>query len=328
MCTLQYTLSRHYSAKQMTNDNNESNIISLTESFKALKPEVVSQLQDECAKMSQDFSDYQVEFVTELMTVDDLLEAMQNVAALGMQADVSEKKVQTILFDAHTGFLTTGIFQQPIYVAEFDGVRYAVSGRHRISAIANLRQFGLKDDTLISVVLFKPTTMGIAMSLVLTSNGSRSVSKGENSAFKLAKYGVLPDCNDCLRAGRDGTLSQSDAFLNAAWFSYQSQGIGDRTITTVQSIAKSFYANLKKMYYSYHEICGLLDDMLYCIEDAAKLTGSTNVARSQGSIAENIVEMLKDRTDTNGNPLIEYRDAPAKKQAKKNVNATFFKRAL
>jgi hypothetical protein len=245
-----------------------------------------------------------------------------------MQSEVSEKKVQSILFDPHTGFLTTGIFQQPVYVAEFDNVRYAVSGRHRINAMANLKKFGLSGDTLINVLLFKPTSMGIAMSLVLTSNGSRSVSKGENSAFKLAKYGVLPDCNDCLRAGRDGTLSQSDAFLNAAWFSYTSQGIGDRTITTVQSIAKSFYANLKKMYYSYNEICGLLDDMLYCIEDAAKLTGSTNVARSQGSIAENIVEMLKDRTDNQGNPLIEYREAPTKKQAKKNVNATFFKRSL
>lgn len=302
----------------MSNDNNESNIISLAESFKALKPEMVSQLQEECAHMSQDFSDYQVEFVTELMTLDDLLQAMQNVAALGMQAEVSEKKVQTILFDAHTGFLTTGIFQQPIYVAEFDAVRYLVSGRHRITAKANLKQFGLKGDTLISVVLFKPATMGIAMSLVLTSNGSRSVSKGENSAFKLAKYGVLPDCSDCLRAGRDGTLSQSDAFINAAWFSYQSQDIGDRTISTVQSIAKSFYAALKKMHYSYTEICAYLDDMLFSIEDAAKLTGNSNVARNQGSIAENIVEMLN----------IEFQEPPAKKQAKKNVNATFFKRSL
>lgn len=318
MCTLQYTLPRYYRAKQMSNNNTESNVISLAESFNALKPETVELLQEECAKMSEDFSGYQVEFVTELMTITELLQAMQNVAALGMQSDVSEKKVQNILFDAHTGFLSTGIIQQPIYVARFDGVDYAVSGRHRISALANLRQFGLKGDTLISVVLFKPETMGIAMSLVLTSNGSRSVSKGENSAFKLAKYGVLPDCNDCLRAGRDGTLSQSDAFINAAWFSYQSQDIGDRTITTVQSIAKSFYAALKKMHYSYAEICAYLDDMLFTIEEAAKLTGVSNVARAQGSIAENVIELLN----------IEFQEPPAKKQAKKNVNATFFKRAL
>lgn len=292
--------------------------ITLNESFNALKPEIVEQLQKECATMSQDFSGYQVDFDSELMTLADLLEAMKNVADLGMQSEVSDKKVQTILFDPHTGFLTTGIFQQPVFVAEFDGNRYLVSGRHRITAISQLQRFGLSPDTLISVVLFKPETMGIAMSLVLTSNGSRSVSKGENSAFKLAKYGVLPDCNDCLRAGRDGTLSQSDAFINAAWFSYSAQGVGDRHITTVQSIAKSFYAALKKMHYSYTEICAYLDDMLYAIEEAAKLTGSTNVARNQGSIAENIVTMLN----------IEYQEPPAKKQSKKNVNATFFKRSL
>lgn len=308
--------------------SSNENVISLRESFASLKPEVVEQFKKECAEMSSDFSPYQVDFVTDIMTLGDLLDAMSNVAALGMQADVSESKVQKILFDSSTGFLTTGLFQQPVFVAEYDGKRYLVSGRHRVTAMANLRQFGLSDDTLINVLLFKPDTMGVAMSLVLTSNGSRAVSKGENSAFKLAKYGVLPDCNDCLRAGRDGTLSQSDAFINAAWFSYEAQSIGDRTITTVQSISKSFYANLKKMYYNYNEICALLDDMLYCIEDAAKLTGSTNVARSQGSIAENIIEMLKERTDSKGNPLVEYREAPAKKQAKKNINATFFKRAL
>jgi hypothetical protein len=298
--------------------SDESNIISLSESFAALKPEMVSQLKEECALMSQDFSSYQVDFVTDLLTLDQLIQAMKNVADLGMQADVNDKKVQAILFDAHTGFLSTGIMQQPIYIARFEGVDYAVSGRHRINAMANLRQFGLSGDTLVNVVLFRPASMGIAMSLVLTSNGSRSVSKGEHQGFKLAKYGVLPDCNDCLRAGRDGTLSQSDAFINAAWFSYSSQGIGDRTISTVQSIAKSFYAALKKMHYSFPEICTYLDDMLFNIEDAAKLTGSTNVARSQGTIAENIVELLG----------IEFQEPPAKKTAKKNVNATFFKRSL
>jgi hypothetical protein len=298
--------------------SDESNIISLSESFAALKPEMVSQLKEECALMSQDFSAYQVDFVTDLLSLDELIQAMKNVAELGMQADVNDKKVQSILFDAHTGFLSTGLMQQPVYVAQFDGKNYAVSGRHRINAMANLRQFGLSGDTLINVVLFKPETMGVAMSLVLTSNGSRSVSKGEHQGFKLAKYGVLPDCNDCLRAGRDGTLSQSDAFINAAWFSYSSQDIGDRTISTVQSIAKSFYAALKKMHYSFPEICAYLDDMLFNIEEAAKLTGNTNVARSQGSIAENIVEMLG----------IQFQEPPAKKTAKKSVNATFFKRSL
>ena len=302
----------------MNSNDTSSNVISLAESFSSLKPEMIEQLQTECAAMSKDFSNYQVDFTTDCLTLDQLIEAMDNVAALGMQADVNDKKVQAILFDAHTGFLTTGIFQQPVYVARIDGKDYAVSGRHRINAMANLRQFGLSGDTLINVVLFRPETMGVAMSLVLTSNGSRSVSKGEHQGFKLAKYGVLPDCNDCLRAGRDGTLSQSDAFLNAAWFSYQSQDIGDRTISTVQSIAKSFYAALKKMHYSFPEICAYLDDMLFNIEDAAKLTGSTNVARSQGTIAENIVELL----------AIEFQEPPAKKQAKKNVNATFFKRSL
>jgi hypothetical protein len=301
----------------MSDTNNES-VISLSETFAGLKPEMVSQLEEECALMSQDFSSYQVDFSSDLMTLDQLIQAMANVADLGMQADVNDKKVQAILFDVHTGFLTTGIFQQPVYVALFEGIYYAVSGRHRINAMANLKQFGLSGDTLINVILFKPDTMGVAMSLVLTSNGSRSVSKGEHQGFKLAKYGVLPDANDCLRAGRDGTLSQSDAFLNAAWFSYSSQDIGDRTISTVQSIAKSFYAALKKMHYSFPEICSYLDDMLFAIEDAARLTGSTNVARSQGTIAENIVTALG----------IEFQEAPAKKQAKKNVNATFFKRSL
>lgn len=299
-------------------DNNESSIISLSESFAALKPEMVAQLKEECALMSQDFSAYQVDFATDLLSLDQLIQAMKNVEDLGMQADVNDKKVQAILFDAHTGFLSTGLMQQPIYIARFDGVDYAVSGRHRINAMANLRQFGLSGDTLVNVVLFKPETMGVAMSLVLTSNGSRSVSKGEHQGFKLAKYGVLPDCNDCLRAGREGVLSQSDAFINAAWFSYQSQGIGDRTISTVQSIAKSFYAALKKMHYSFPDTCSYLDSMLYRIEEASKLTGNTNVARNQGNIAENIVELLG----------IEFQEPPARKTAKKNVNATFFKRAL
>ena len=295
-----------------------SESLSLTESFSAYSKEQQEAIVAECAKMSRDFSEYQIDFETDLMSLADIIEAMDNVKALGMQAPIVESKVVSILFDTTTGFLNSCIMQQPIYIAQFDGVNYGVSGRHRTSALKALMPYGLSPDTMIQVVMFKPESMAVAMSMVMTSNGSRAVTKGEANGFRLARYGVLPETNDCLRAGRDGTLSQSDAFANAAWFSYHEQEIGGRNNTSVQSIAKSFYTQLKKLNYSYEDIIKLLDDMLFNIEEASALTGVTNVARGSGTIAENIVEILN----------LQPKEKAAKKQAKRNVSAVLFTRNL
>ena len=269
--------------------------LNLSESFAAMSPENVAALKQEVAAMSRDFSAYQVDFQTDLMALSDIMEAMTT-----------------------TGFLTSGVLQQPIFIASFDGVNYGISGRHRTSALSQLVKFGLSLDTMIQVVIFSPASMAVAMSMVMTSNGSRAVTKGEANGFRLARYGVLPDVNDCLRAGRDGTLSQSDAFCNAAWFSYHEQSIGSRNNTSVQSIAKSFYTQCKKLNYSYEDTVKLLDDCLFKIEEAADLSGMTNVARGSGTIAENIVEILQ----------LEPKEKASKKQAKRNVSATLFTRNL
>jgi hypothetical protein len=292
--------------------------LNLSESFSAMSPENLVALKDEVSKMSRDFSQYQVDFTTDLLPLSDIITAMDNVAALGMQAPVVESKVQSILFDTTTGFLTSGIMQQPIYIATYDGVNYGVSGRHRTSALEALTKFGLSLDTMVQVVMFTPSSMAVAMSMVMTSNGSRAVTKGEANGFRLARFGVLPEVNDCLRAGRDGTLSQSDAFANAAWFSYHEQEIGTRNNSTVQSIAKSFYTQCKKLNFSYEDTVKLLDDMLFNIEEASDLSGRTDVARGGATIAENIVEILQ----------LQPKEKASKKQAKRNVSATLFTRNL
>ncbi|OBQ44420.1 MAG: hypothetical protein AN484_06990 [Aphanizomenon flos-aquae WA102] len=292
--------------------------LSLTESFAAMSPENMAALKDEVTTMSRDFSTYQVDFTTDLLPLSDIIIAMDNVAALGMQAPIAENKVQSILFDTTTGFLTSGILQQPIYIAVWDGVLYGVSGRHRSAALKTLMGYGLSPDTMIQVIMFKPSSMAIAMSMVMTSNGSRSVTKGESNGFRLARYGVLPEVNDCIRAGRDGTLSQSDAFANAAWFSYHEQAIGSRNNSTIQSIAKSFYTQCKKLNFSYEDTVKLLDDCLFNIEEASALCGRTDVARGGATIAENIVEILQ----------LQPKEKATKKQAKRSVSATLFTRNL
>lgn len=295
-----------------------SESLSLAESFSAMSPENMAALKQEVASMSRDFTPYQVDFTTDLLPLSDIITAMDNVAALGMQAPIAENKVQSILFDTTTGFLTSGIMQQPIYIAVWDGVLYGVSGRHRTSALQALTKFGLQLDTMIQVIVFKPESMAVAMSMVMTSNGSRAVTKGEANGFRLARYGVLPEVNDCLRAGRDGTLSQSDAFANAGWFSYHEQQIGTRNNSTVQSICKSFYTQCKKLNFSYEDTVKLLDDCLFAIEEASALTGVSNVARGGASIAENIVEILN----------LQPKEKASRKQAKRNVSATLFTRNL
>ena len=292
--------------------------LNLNASFAALGTSGTAQLQEECAAMSENFAQYQVSFQTEEYSLSQIGRAMQNVAALGMQSDIDEGRVQKFLFDTTTGFLVTGYIQQPLYIAVVDDVPYLVSGRHRATGLSHLVDFGLSLNTKVACVVFYPASISIAMSMVMTSNGSRAVSKGESQGFKLARFGVSPDTNDCLRAGRDGTLSQSDAYINAAWFSYNSQEIGTRSITTVQSIAKSFYTLVKKLNYSFLDTCTLLDDMLFCIEEAAALAGETNLARKQGTVAENIVEIL----------AIEAKKSPAKRQATRNVKAALFTRKL
>jgi hypothetical protein len=292
--------------------------LNLTESFAALSAEAVTALRKECAAMSKDFSGFQVDFTTDLIPLVDIIGAMANVAALGMQAPIDLGKVQKILFDSTTGFLNSGILQQPIYLALVDGEYYGVSGRHRTAALSELLKYGLSEETLIQCVVFTPSSIAVAMSMVMTSNGSRAVTKGEANGFKLARYGVAPNVNDCLRAGRDGTLSQSEAFMNAAWFSYHEQGVGKRNNSTVQSIAKSFYAACKRMNFTYEDTVQCLDDMLFAIEEASDLSGATNVARGAGTIVENIIEILG----------LEAKERPAKKQAKRNVNATLFTRNL
>jgi hypothetical protein len=295
-----------------------SESLSLTESFAAYSKEQQEAIVLECAKMSRDFTPYQVDFQTDLMSLADIIESMDNVKALGMQAPVVESKVVSILFDTTTGFLNSCIMQQPIYIATYDGVNYGVSGRHRTSALEALTKFGLSLDTMVQVVMFTPSSMAVAMSMVMTSNGSRAVTKGEANGFRLARFGVLPEVNDCLRAGRDGTLSQSDAFANAAWFSYHEQEIGTRNNSTVQSIAKSFYTQCKKLNYSYEDTVKLLDDCLFNIEEASALCGRTDVARGGATIAENIVEILQ----------LQPKEKATKKQAKRNVSATLFTRNL
>jgi hypothetical protein len=309
-----------------------SESLSLSESFASLSPENLEAIVNECAKMSQDFSDYQVDFTTDLMTLSDIITAMDNVKALGMQSDIHKGKVQTILFDPSTGFLTSCIMQQPIFVATFDDTDYGVSGRHRTTALKALMPYGLSGDTMIQVVRFKPSSMAIAMHLVTSSNGSRAVSKGENSNLKLARYGVLPEVKDCLRAGRDNTLPQVEAFQNAAWLSYNEQKIGARNNSTVQSIAKSFFTLAKKMNYDYNQICDLLDPMLHAIETASKLTNTTNVSRGSGTIAENIVKMFTTPyTDKDGKsirPIMHMKEKESKKVAKRDISATLFTRNL
>jgi hypothetical protein len=295
-----------------------SESLSLTESFAAMSPENMAALKDEVSKMSRDFTPYQVDFTTDLLPLSDIVTAMDNVAALGMQAPIVESKVQSILFDTTTGFLTSGILQQPIYIAVWEDVLYGVSGRHRATALKTLMGYGLSPDTMIQVIMFRPESMAVAMSMVMTSNGSRAVTKGEANGFRLARFGVLPEVNDCIRAGRDGTLSQSDAFANAAWFSYHEQEIGTRNNSTVQSIAKSFYTQCKKLNFSYEDTVKLLDDMLFNIEEASDLSGRTDVARGGATIAENIVEILQ----------LQPKEKASKKQAKRNVSATLFTRNL
>ena len=268
--------------------------------------------------MSADFSNYQIDFVSDLMTLADLQTAMKNVADLGMQADISDSKVQKVLFDTSGGFLVSGVLQQPVFVACVDDTFYAVSGRHRISALSELVQFGLSRDTLVNVVLFKPDSIGLAMSMVLTSNGSRSVTKGETAGFKLAKYGVEPNCNDCLRAARENILSKKDGYSNAAWFSYAANEFGARSITTVQGIAGTFYSACIKMHYSFSEICDMMDEMLSNIEEACKVSNVTAVQRSSNVVVDSIIAMMK----------LEVQEAPVKAQAKRNVKATLFSRKL
>jgi hypothetical protein len=295
-----------------------SESLSLSESFAAMSPENMTALKYELTTMSRDFSTYQVDFTTDLLPLSDIIIAMDNVAALGMQSPIAENKVQSILFDTTTGFLTSGILQQPIYIAVWDGVLYGVSGRHRTAALKTLMGYGLSGDTMIQVIMFKPESMAVAMSMVMTSNGSRAVTKGEANGFRLARFGVLPEVNDCLRAGRDGTLSQSDAFANAGWFSYHGQSIGTRNNSTVQSICKSFYTQCKKLNFSYEDTVKLLDDCLFAIEEAATLSGNSNVARGGATIAENIVEILG----------LQPKEKESKKVAKRNVSATLFTRNL
>lgn len=292
--------------------------LNLSESFSSMSPENMSALKAECSAMSRDFSTYQVDFTTDLLPLSDIITAMKNVEALGMQSPIAESKVQDILFDTTTGFLTSGIMQQPIFIAKLEDNLYAVSGRHRTSALKVLMDYGLASDTMIQVVMFRPESMAIAMSMVMTSNGSRSVTKGESNGFRLARYGVLPEVNDCLRAGRDGTLSQSDAFCNAGWFSYHSQKIGTRNNSTVQSICKSFYTQCKKLNFSYEDTVKCLDDCLFSIEEASALSGRTDVMRGGATIAENIVKILD----------LQLKERATKKQAKRNVSATLFTRNL
>ncbi len=114
--------------------------LSLSESFAAYSPEQQEAIVAECAKMSRDFTPYQIDFQTDLMSLADIIEAMDNVKALGMQAPIIESKVVSILFDTTTGFLNSCIMQQPIYVAQFEGVNYGVSGRHRTTALEALNK--------------------------------------------------------------------------------------------------------------------------------------------------------------------------------------------
>lgn len=302
--------------------------LTLRETFAALSSDDIDALKSECEKMSADFTPYQVDFHNDLLTLSDILAAKERVAELGMQAEIDMNKVAKILFDTTNGFLVSCILQQPMFVALVDGMHYLISGRHRATALEQLMPYGLSGNTLINCVIFETDDIAVAMSMVLTSNGSRAVTKGENQGFKLARFGVKPEVNDCLRAGRDGTLSPNEAFMNACWFSYVEQEIGSRTITTVQGIAKSVYALLKKRNYTFNEIAALMDDVLYAIEEASDLTGVTNVARGSGTIAENIIEILEERTDSKGNPLVMMKESASKKQAKRNVKATLFSKRL
>jgi len=295
-----------------------SESLTTKETFATYSAEQIAIIKSECAAMSADFSQYQIDFVSDLMALTDLLGAMRNVADLGMQADISDSKIQKVLFDTSGGFLVSGVLQQPIFVAVVDDTYYAVSGRHRISALFELTRYGLSMDTLINVVLFRPDSIGLAMSMVLTSNGSRSVTKGETAGFKLAKYGVEPNCNDCLRAARENILSKKDGYSNACWFSYTANEFGERSITTVQGIGGTFYSACVKMHYSFAEICDLMDSMLSSIETACKVSNVTAVQRSSNVVVDSIIAELG----------LEVQEAPQKKQAKRNAKATLFSRKL
>lgn len=292
--------------------------LSLKETLESLPADKISELRAACADMSNDFTKYQVPFATELMSLEDILIAAELVDDLGMQAEIDYGKVQRILFDTTSGLLVTGVLQQPLFVVKCEGLLYLCSGRHRATALKTLVQYGLDPQTLVNVLVFVTESMELAMQIVLTSNGSRAVTKGENSSFKLAQYGVKADANDCISAGRDGRITQSEAFLNACWFSYDDQTIGDRSISTVHSIAKSFYGSLKKMHYSYEQIITVMDDMLFNIEDASQLSGRTDVQRGSTVVVSALIELLG----------LLPKESQSIKQAKTAVKMTLFSKSL
>lgn len=240
--------------------------------------DIASSLEDEDTILKEQFfGQYSISVVD--VSIGDILSASEYQDQFG----VLTSRISKILADSDVGLLKTFCMFQPVKLLSYNGRLRVMGGHHRTSTLTWLMHWaGANPQSIMSQVLpcivftvDNPLLVGsekteeeAALRLVAqfwkTDNGSRSVTKEENSQYKFLKKGVAAtSLDDIIESGVMKSSEKLQLVARIVWsdivedtrgqasdvvdLSPEIQTGTSLTVQTVSKLMASFYSNLKKI---------------------------------------------------------------------------------